>query len=210
MDENRAAMGQQTEDINEVRRVRREKLAALVEAGRDPFEITKYDRTHFASQIVDGFDALEGQRVSVAGRMMSRRVMGKASFAHIQDKHRPDSGLCAHRRRRQGGLRRVQTDGYRRYPRRAQASVFQHQARARSPCARTKVTLLAEVALQPLPEKFHGLRDLGHVAIASAAVDLIVNPEVQRQRSSSAARSCASCAAYLRHPRLSSRSTRPC
>ncbi|MBQ9716859.1 MAG: lysine--tRNA ligase, partial [Clostridia bacterium] len=72
-------------ELNEVLKVRREKLAALVEAGNDPFRITKYDQTHHSSDIKENFEALEGQRVSIAGRMMSKRIMGKASFCNVQD-----------------------------------------------------------------------------------------------------------------------------
>ena len=175
MDENRAAMGQQTEDINEVRRVRREKLAALVEAGRDPFEITKYDRTHFASQIVDGFDALEGQRVSVAGRMMSRRVMGKASFAHIQDKTGQIQVYV-----RIDGVGKEAYDAFKLMDIGdiigVRGEVFRTKHGEISVRA-DEVTLLAK-SLQPLPEKFHGLRNLD-TRYRQRYVDLIVNPEVK-------------------------------
>ena len=175
MDEHRAAMGQQTEDINEVRRVRREKLAALVEAGRDPFEITKYDRTHFASQIVDSFDALEGQRVSVAGRMMSRRVMGKASFAHIQDKTGQIQVYV-----RIDGVGKEAYDAFKLMDIGdiigVRGEVFRTKHGEISVRA-DEVTLLAK-SLQPLPEKFHGLRNLD-TRYRQRYVDLIVNPEVK-------------------------------
>lgn len=73
------------EKLNEVLKVRREKLEALVEAGKDPFAITKYDRTHHSSDIKENFEELEGKEVSVAGRLMSKRIMGKASFCNVQD-----------------------------------------------------------------------------------------------------------------------------
>ena len=75
----------QEQDINQLLKVRREKLSDLKERGRDPFLITKYDVTHHSKEITDRFDTLEGQMVSIAGRMMAKRVMGKASFCHIQD-----------------------------------------------------------------------------------------------------------------------------
>ena len=75
----------QEQDLGQLLQVRRDKLAALQEAGKDPFVITKYDVTHHSLEIKDGFDALEGKTVSVAGRMMSKRVMGKASFCNVQD-----------------------------------------------------------------------------------------------------------------------------
>ncbi len=76
---------QQEQDINQLLKVRREKLAALQEAGRDPFRITKYDVTHHSQEIKDNFDTLEGSKVSIAGRAMSKRIMGKASFCNVQD-----------------------------------------------------------------------------------------------------------------------------
>ena len=76
---------QQEQDINQLLKVRREKLAALQESGKDPFQITKYDVTHHSQEIKDNYDALEGKKVSIAGRVMSKRIMGKASFCNVQD-----------------------------------------------------------------------------------------------------------------------------
>lgn len=76
---------QNTENLGELLKIRREKLAALQEAGKNPFEITKYDVTHHSSDVKENFEELEGKSVSLAGRIMSKRVMGKASFCHIQD-----------------------------------------------------------------------------------------------------------------------------
>ena len=75
-----------TLNLSEQEQIRRQKLAALVEAGQNPYEITRYDVTHHSTEIVNNYDALEGQTVSIAGRMTSRRIMGKASFSHIFDK----------------------------------------------------------------------------------------------------------------------------
>ena len=75
----------QEPDLNQLRKVRREKLSDLQQSGKDPFVITKYDRTHHSREIRDRYEDLEGKQVSVAGRMMSKRVMGKASFCNIQD-----------------------------------------------------------------------------------------------------------------------------
>ena len=75
----------QQQDINQLLKVRREKLAALQEAGKDPFLITKFEITHHSQEIKDHFDELEGNNVTIAGRMMFKRVMGKASFCNIQD-----------------------------------------------------------------------------------------------------------------------------
>ena len=75
----------QEQDINQLLKVRREKLADLQERGKDPFQITKFDVTHHSQEVKDDFDALEGKTVTIAGRMMSKRVMGKASFCNVQD-----------------------------------------------------------------------------------------------------------------------------
>ncbi len=72
-------------DVNQLLKVRREKLQDLQERGKDPFQITKYDVTHHSMEIKDNFDTLEGQTVTIAGRMMFKRVMGKASFCNVQD-----------------------------------------------------------------------------------------------------------------------------
>jgi len=73
------------QDLSEQEQIRRDKLASLQEAGKDPFQIRKYEVTHHGAEIREGFDSLEGREVSVAGRMMTRRIMGKASFCHVQD-----------------------------------------------------------------------------------------------------------------------------
>ena len=72
-------------DVNKLMQIRREKLDKLKEAGKNPFEITKFDRTHTSKQIVDSYSELEGKDVTIAGRLMAKRIMGKASFCHIQD-----------------------------------------------------------------------------------------------------------------------------
>ena len=84
-EEQRQQNTQQEQDINQLLKVRRQKLAALQEAGKDPFQITKYEVTRHSQEIKDGFETLEGKQVSIAGRVMSKRVMGKASFCNVQD-----------------------------------------------------------------------------------------------------------------------------
>ena len=76
---------EQEQDLNQLLKVRREKLAALQESGKNPFEITKYDASHHSAQIKENFESLEGSKVTVAGRIMSKRLMGKASFCNVQD-----------------------------------------------------------------------------------------------------------------------------
>ena len=75
----------QEQDVNQLRKVRRDKLAELQQNGKDPFKITKFDQTHHSQEVKDNFDELEGKHVVLAGRMMSKRVMGKASFCNVQD-----------------------------------------------------------------------------------------------------------------------------
>ena len=82
---NQPQNGKQEQDINQLLKVRREKLAALQEAGKDPFQLTKYDVTAHSRDIKENYDQMEGQTVSIAGRIMQKRVMGKASFCNVQD-----------------------------------------------------------------------------------------------------------------------------
>ena len=80
-----AEKNQQTQDLNQLLQVRRDKLKELQDAGKDPFVITKFDVSHHSQDIKDNFETLEGQTVTIAGRVMSKRVMGKASFCNVQD-----------------------------------------------------------------------------------------------------------------------------
>ena len=84
-EQNNAQNGAQEQDIHQLLKVRREKLANLQAAGKDPFQITKYDVTHHSAEIKDNYEALEGTKVRIAGRIMQKRVMGKASFCNVQD-----------------------------------------------------------------------------------------------------------------------------
>ena len=85
---------EQIVDENQLIKIRKEKLESLQKEGKDPFQITKYMRTHVSKDIKDNFNELEGAEVSVAGRIMAKRIMGKASFCHIQDMQRASSELC--------------------------------------------------------------------------------------------------------------------
>ena len=91
---------QQVQDLSEQEQIRRAKLAKYQEEGRDPYTITRFDRTHTSAQILADFDALEGKTVRIAGRMMSRRIMGKASFVHMLD---GDGQIQAYVRREDAG-----------------------------------------------------------------------------------------------------------
>ncbi len=163
------------EKMSEILKVRRDKLAALKEAGKDPFEIVKYDVTANSAEIFGDFEGFEGKEVSVAGRMMSRRIMGKASFAHIAD---ATGKIQAYVKRDDVG-----TDDYADFKKwdigdiiGITGVVFKTQTGETSIHAHS-VKLLAK-SLLPLPEKFHGLKDTD-LRYRQRYVDLIVNPEVR-------------------------------
>ena len=156
--------------------VRREKLAQLQAEGRDPFVLTKYDVNTTSQYIKDHFDELEGSRVSIAGRLMSKRGMGKVSFCDLQDK--------AGRIQLYARKDEMDEDDYNRFKKYdigdivgVDGEVFRTQRGEMSVRAK-KITLLSK-ALLPLPEKFHGLTDK-ELRYRQRYVDLIVNPEVKR------------------------------
>lgn len=162
-------------ELTEVLRVRREKLAQLVEDGKDPFQITKFDVTHHSAEIKDDFDALEGKEVVVAGRMMSKRVMGKASFCNVQDLK---GGIQCYVARDAVG-----EDSYKDFKKfdigdiiGVRGEVFKTKTGEISIHA-SAVTLLSK-SLQVLPEKFHGLTNTD-MRYRQRYIDLIVNPEVK-------------------------------
>ena len=168
-----AKQNAQEQDLNQLRKVRREKLANLQEAGADPFVITTYDQTHHAQEIKDRYDELEGQEVSIAGRMMAKRVMGKASFCNVQDLSGNiqvyvardfvgDEEYKAFKKFDIGDIVGVV------------GTVFTTKMGEISVHA-TKVTLLSK-SLQILPEKFHGLTDRDLI-YRQRYVDLIMNAE---------------------------------
>ena len=164
------------QSLSEILQIRRDKLTALQEAGRDPFTVTKYTATHKAADVTDRFDELEGQEVSVAGRLMSKRGMGKVSFCDLQDK----SG------RVQLYVRKdlVGEDEYGWFKKcdigdivGVKGEVFKTEKGQISVRA-SEVKLLAK-SLRPLPEKFHGLTDR-ETRYRQRYVDLIVNPDVRK------------------------------
>ncbi len=162
-------------DVNEVKRVRIEKLNDLAQRGKNPFEIVSYNRTATAGEILANFDTLEGQEVSVAGRLVSKRIMGKASFGHIMDS---DGKLQGYFSRDDLGV-----DEYQDFKKLdvgdiigIEGTVFKTKTGETSIHAK-KVTLLTK-SLLPLPEKFHGLRD-PELRYRQRYVDLIANPDVK-------------------------------
>ena len=165
----------QEQDLNQLRKVRREKLAELQQNGKDPFVITKYDQTHHSQEIKDHFDELEGKQVSIAGRMMSKRVMGKASFCNVQDLKGNIQSYVARDS--------VGEENYKEFKKLdvgdvigIEGEVFKTKTGEMSIHA-SHVTLLSK-SLQILPEKFHGLTNTD-TRYRQRYVDLIMNPEVK-------------------------------
>ena len=159
--------------LSEQNRIRLEKLNQLIAEGRNPYEIVRYDRTHLSGEILANFDSLENRTVSIAGRMMSRRVMGKASFAHIQDLNgriqiyvrRDDVGEDAYRDFKAYDIGDViGVKGFVFKTRSGEVSVHAQE-----------ITLLTK-SLHPLPEKFHGLTDTD-TRYRQRYLDLIMNDE---------------------------------
>ena len=168
--------GDQQQDLSEILRIRREKLSALQEEGRDPFQETKYMVSHHAREIKDRFEELENSEVTVAGRLMSKRGMGKVSFCDLQDK----SGRIQLYARRD----EMDPEAYNRFKKYdigdivgVKGQVFRTQ-RGEMSVRVQEITLLSK-SLLPLPEKFHGLTDK-ETRYRQRYVDLIVNPEVRR------------------------------
>ena len=171
-----AEQNHQQQDLREILQIRRDKLKALQDAGMNPFEITRYDVTHHAQEVKDHFDALEGQTVSLGGRLMSKRGMGKVSFCDLQDK----SGRIQIYARKD----EMDEEAYNRFKKYdigdivgVKGEVFRTQKGEMSIRAH-EITLLSK-SLQPLPEKFHGITDK-ELRYRRRYVDLIMNPESKR------------------------------
>jgi len=165
----------QEPDFNQLRKVRREKLAELQSNNKDPFAITKYEQTHHSQELKDDFDVLEDQEVSIAGRIMSKRVMGKASFCHVQDQAGTIQAYVARDS--------LGEEAYKAFKRLdvgdivgIVGKVFRTKMGEISVHAET-VTLLTK-SLQILPEKFHGLTNTD-IRYRQRYVDLIMNAEVK-------------------------------
>ena len=167
--------GQQVQDINQLLKVRREKLAALQEAGKDPFQITKYDVTHHSQEIKDNFEELEGKSVSIAGRIMSKRIMGKASFCNVQDLQGNIQSYVA-----RDNIGEEAYADFKKYDVGdivgIVGEVFKTKTGEISIHA-AQVTLLSK-SLQILPEKYHGLVNTD-IRYRQRYTDLIMNEEVK-------------------------------
>ncbi|MEE1243363.1 MAG: lysine--tRNA ligase, partial [Frisingicoccus sp.] len=165
----------QTQDLNQLLKVRRDKLKELQDAGKDPFVITKFDVSHHSQDIKDNFEALEGQNVTIAGRVMSKRVMGKASFCNVQDLKGNIQSYVARDS--------IGEESYKEFKKMdigdivgLKGEVFKTKTGEISIHA-SEVTLLTK-SLQILPEKFHGLTNTD-IRYRQRYVDLIMNPEVK-------------------------------
>ena len=175
MEENRTVTEPTAEQLSELLQIRRDKLAALQAAGRDPFAVITFDQTHHSTEIVAHYDELEGKEVSIAGRMMSKRIMGKASFAHLLDGmgdiqfyvRREDVGEEAYADFKAYDIGDIVG---------VKGLVFKTRTGEVSVHA-TSVTLLSK-SLRPLPEKFHGLKD-PELRYRQRFVDLFMNADVR-------------------------------
>ena len=167
--------GQETGNVNELLQIRRDKLTELQQAGKNPFVITKYGVTHHSAEIKDNYDKLEGQEVCIAGRMMSKRIMGKASFCHIQDLQGTIQCYVARDF--------VGEEAYKDFKKMdigdivgLKGTVFKTKTEEISVHA-VELVLLSK-SLQILPEKYHGLTNTD-LRYRQRYVDLIMNPEVK-------------------------------
>ena len=173
---NRQNMQEQQQDIGELMKVRRDKLAQLQEEGENPFDVTTYNQEYHTDEIIEKFDEMEGMQVSIAGRLMSKRVMGKASFFDLRDREgkiqlyvtRDDMGEEVYKKFKKLDIGDIVG---------VTGEVFRTQKGEIS--VRTNGYTLLSKSLLPLPEKFHGLRDTD-LRYRQRYVDLIMNPEVKR------------------------------
>lgn len=162
-------------DMNQLMKVRRDKLEKLKQEGKNPFEITKFNRTHTSKQIVDNYDELEGKDVTVAGRIMAKRIMGKASFVHIQD--------CDGKIQSYVSINDLGEESYKDFKEDDIGDIigitgFVFKTRTGEISIHAKELTLLSKSLRPLPEKYHGLKDTD-LRYRQRYVDLIVNPEVK-------------------------------
>ena len=162
-------------DINQLMQIRRDKLSKLKQEGKDPFEITKFNRTHISSQVVENYDELEGKDVTVAGRIMAKRIMGKASFCHIQDGEGRIQSYVS--------INDLGEESYKQFKEYDIGDIigitgFVFKTRTEEISIHAKEVTLLSKSLRPLPEKYHGLKDTD-LRYRQRYVDLIMNPEVK-------------------------------
>ena len=166
---------EQEQDLNQLMLVRREKLEKLQKEGKNPFEITKFNRTHTSKDIKDNYEELEGKDVTVAGRIMAKRIMGKASFCHIQD--------CNGKIQSYVSINELGEESYKAFKEDDIGDIigitgFVFKTKTGEISIHAKEVRLLSKSLKPLPEKFHGLKDTD-LRYRQRYLDLIVNPEVK-------------------------------
>ena len=162
-------------DLNQLMKIRREKLADLQEQGKDPYEITKFNRTHTSNQIADNYEELEGKDVTIAGRLIAKRIMGKASFCHIQDSEGKIQSYVS--------INDLGEESYKAFKEDDIGDIigitgFVFKTRTGEISIHAKEVTLLSKSLRPLPEKYHGLKDTD-LRYRQRYIDLIVNPEVK-------------------------------
>ena len=165
----------QEQDLNQLMIVRRDKLNKLKEEGKDPYKITKFNRTHTSKEIIDNYDELEGKDVTVAGRIMAKRIMGKASFCHIQDSTGKIQSYVS--------INDLGEESYKSFKEDDIGDIigitgFVFKTKTGEISIHAKEVTLLSKSLRPLPEKFHGLKDTD-LRYRQRYIDLIVNPEVK-------------------------------
>ena len=166
---------EQEQDLNKLMQVRREKLEELQKEGKNPFAITKYDRTETAGQIKSNYEEYEGKDVSIAGRIIAKRIMGKASFCTIQDSNGTIQSYVS--------INDLGEESYKAFKTFDIGDIigikgFVFKTRTEEISVHAKEVILLTKSLRPLPEKFHGLKDMD-LRYRQRYVDLIVNPEVK-------------------------------
>ena len=162
-------------DLNQLMQIRRDKLTKLKEEGKNPFEITKFNRTHTSKQIVENYAELEGKDVTIAGRLMAKRIMGKASFCHIQDSEGKIQSYVS--------INELGEEDYKLFKEMDIGDIvgitgFVFKTRTEEISIHAKAVKLLTKSLRPLPEKYHGLKDTD-LRYRQRYVDLIMNPEVK-------------------------------
>ncbi len=162
-------------DMNQLMQIRRDKLEKLKQEGKDPFTITKFNRTHTSKQVIENYDELEGKDVTVAGRIMGKRIMGKASFCHIQD---GDGKIQSY-----VSINELGEESYKQFKEDDIGDIigitgFVFKTKTGEISIHAKEVTLLSKSLRPLPEKYHGLKDTD-LRYRQRYVDLIVNPEVK-------------------------------
>ena len=172
-EENKEVLELTQQELSEQNRIRREKLAQMQEEGKDPFQIVKYDVTHHSDEIKANFDELEGKDVCIAGRMMSKRIMGKASFCNIQDRNGNMQSYVS-----KNDIGEEAYAAFKKYDIGDIIGIkgFVFKTKTGEISVHAKEVVLLSKSLQVLPEKFHGLKDQ-ELRYRQRYVDLIVNPE---------------------------------